>query len=71
MFEDMIEALPLFLHPNALLAASFGIGIILTSFYRDHCFSNWVPRNLMVPQSGVKGSERRKCVLAEELYWLF
>jgi len=29
----------------------------------DQCFSNWVP------QRGVRGSERRKCAIAEELYW--
>jgi hypothetical protein len=44
VFEAIIEApppLPPFLHPNAFLAASVGIGIILTSFYLDQCFSNW------------------------------
>jgi len=29
----------------------------------QRCFSNWVP------QRGVRGSERRKCVLGEEFYW--
>jgi hypothetical protein len=29
----------------------------------DKCFSSWVP------QRGVRGSERRKCAIAEELYW--
>jgi len=29
------------------------------------CISNWVPRNRTVPQRCVRGSERRKCVMAE------
>jgi len=32
-------------------------------------FSNWVPRKLRTPQIGVRCSERRKCVKAEEFYW--
>jgi len=35
----------------------------------DQCFSNCAPRNTMVPRIGVRGSERRKCVMAEEFYW--
>jgi hypothetical protein len=30
----------------------------------DKHFSNWVP------QRGVRGSERDKCVMVEEFYWL-
>ena len=33
------------------------------------CFSNWVPRNPGFPQMVVGGSERRKCVIAEEFRW--
>ena len=35
----------------------------------NQCFSIWVLRNLKVPQRGVRVSDRRKCVMAEECYW--
>ena len=35
----------------------------------EQCFLNWVLRNPRVPQMGVRGSKRRKCVRSEEFYW--
>jgi len=35
----------------------------------DQYFSNWALRNTKVRRMGVNGSERRKCVMADEFYW--
>jgi hypothetical protein len=34
------------------------------------CFSNWISRNPRGPRRDVRGSERRKRIIAEEFYWL-
>jgi hypothetical protein len=44
---------------------------LVLRFYLQHCFSNWFPRNSSLPLRGVRVSERRKCVMAEEFYWQF
>jgi hypothetical protein len=35
----------------------------------EQCFSDWVLRKPRVPQNGVRGSERRKSIMAEEFFW--
>jgi hypothetical protein len=48
------------------LNLGFGVGINIRLVQR---FSNWIPRNLCIPERVVRGSDRRKYVLAEEFYW--
>jgi hypothetical protein len=43
----------------------FGVSIYILLV---QCFSNWVPRNLRIPERAVRGSEIRKYVMAEPFY---
>ena len=43
----------------------FGVGIYIRLV---QCFSDWVPRNLRIPERAVRGSGIWKCVMAEPFY---
>jgi hypothetical protein len=45
--------------PDMELQVKYSSEVNPVSYPIDQCFSNWVPRNLTVPQNIVMGSERK------------